>query len=285
MASFYNQANLSFGGRVTTSNVTEGEVVTRVTLTKTAVTTDYGEGDNIVYAINLVNSDSEDKTNIIITDNLGAFITPSGIEVVPLNYVEGSILYYRNGVLQPAPVVVGGPPLVINGINIPANGNVTLLYETRANEYAPRDIDGTIINNVTAVGEGICEDVSGSAEVPTRNEAILTIAKAICPETVTCGEEVTYTFIIQNHGNLPVTATDNAIVSDVFNPVLTNITVRVDGNIISEGTGYTYNQVTGEFATIGGAITVPAATFVLDPETGIIITTPGVTILTIAGMI
>ena len=285
MASFYNQANLSFGGRVTTSNITEGEVVTRVSLTKTAVTTDYGEGDSIVYAINLVNSDSEDKTNITVTDNLGAFTAPSGIEVVPLNYVDGSILYYRNGVLQPAPVVVGGPPLVISSITIPANGNVTLLYETRANEYAPRDIDGTIINNVTADGEGICENVGGSAEVPTRNEAILTIAKAICPETVTCGEEVTYTFIIQNHGNLPVIATDNAIVSDVFNPMLTNITVRVDGNTISEGTGYTYNQVTGEFTTIEGAITVPAATYVLDPQTGIITTTPGVTILTITGTI
>lgn len=285
MATFYNQANLSFGGRVTSSNITEGDVVTKVTLTKTAVTTDYGAGDNIVYAINLVNSDNTDKTGITITDNLGAFTSIGDTELVPLSYVEGSILYYQNGILQPAPEVTPGPPLLINGITIPAGGNVTILYETIANEFAPRGIDASIFNVVTAEGNGVCDELTDSSEIPTRNEALLTIAKAICPDTLTCGDEVTYTFIVQNHGNLPVLATDNAIVTDVFNPALKDIAVRVNGNLITEGIGYTYNAETGEFATIGGAITVPAATFTRDPQTGIITTAPGVTILTVNGTI
>ncbi len=285
MAFFYNQANLSFGGRITNSNITEGEVITRVNLTKTAVTTDYGAGDNIVYAINLVNADDTDKTGITLTDNLGAFNPTGNLEVIPLNYVDESILYYQNGVLQPAPTVDAGAPLVISGITIPAGGNVTVLYEARANEYAPRGINASIINVVNAEGEGLCDVLNDSAEVPTRNEALLTIAKAVSPETLTCGGEVTYTFIIQNHGNLPVVATDDAIITDVFNPILNNITVRVNDEVIEEGVGYTYNEETGEFATIGGALPVPEATFIRDPETGIITTTPGVTILTITGTI
>ena len=285
MANFYNQANLSFGGRITSSNITEGDVVTRVTLTKTAVTTDYGVGDSIVYAINLVNADDTAKNGIILTDNLGAFNPTGNLEVIPLDYVDGSILYYQNGVIQPAPNVEAGSPLVISGITIPASGNVTILYEARANEFAPRGVNASIINAVTAEGAGLCDELSDTAEVPTRNEPMLTIAKAVSPDTLTCGDEVTYTFIIQNQGNVAVVATDDAIITDVFNPVLTNITVRVNGDVIEEGTGYTYNEVTGEFVTIGGALPVPAATFVRDPDTGIITTTPGVTILTVTGTI
>ena len=285
MAFFYNQANLSFSGRITSSNITEGEIITRVTLTKTAVTTDYGVGDNIVYAINLINADDIDKVGITLIDNLGAFNPTGNLEVIPLDYVNDSILYYQNGVLQPAPTVEANPSLVISGITIPAGGNVTVLYEARANEYAPRGINASIINVVNAEGEGLCDVLNDSAEVPTRNEALLTIAKAVSPETLTCGGEVTYTFIIQNHGNLPVVATDDAIITDVFNPILNNITVRVNDEVIEEGVGYTYNEETGEFATIGGALPVPEATFIRDPETGIITTTPGVTIVTVTGTI
>ena len=285
MANFYNQANLSFGGRVTSSNITEGEVVTRVSLTKTAVTTDYGAGDNIAYAINIVNVDDTAKPDITVTDNLGAFTTLGGTTLVPLNYVDGSILYYQNGVLQPAPTVVAGPPLVISGITIPANGNVTILYEARTNEYAPLGLDDSIINTVDASGEGVCDELTATSEVPTRDEALLTIAKAVCPETLTCGDQVTYTFIIQNHGNLPVRATDDAIITDVFNPILNNVTASLNGTALTLGTDYNYDEATGGFTTLAGAVTVPAASFVRDPDTGIITTTPGVSVLTITGTI
>lgn len=285
MATFYNQATLTFDGRTVTSNQTEGEVVTRVTLTKTAVSTDYGPGDNIVYAVTLVNTDTTEKTNISLTDNLGRFTPPVGPEVVPLSYVGGTVLYYQNGAPQPAPTVNAGPPLVISGIDIPAGGNVTILYEVQANEFAPRGENAVINNEVEAEGCNLCDALSDTAQIPTRNEPELSIAKAVCPETVSCGDEVTYTFIIQNTGNTEVVATDNLIVSDLFNPALSDITVALNGTTLSEGTGYTYDEATGEFATIGGAIPVPAATFTRDPETGVVRTTPGVAVLTVTGRI
>lgn len=285
MATFYNQASLSFGGRVTNSNVTEGEVITRVSLTKTAVTTDYGPGENIVYAVTLVNSDTVDKNNITLTDDLGIYALDGGINVVPLTYVNGSIIYYLNGVLQPAPVVNAGPPLVISGIDVPAGGVATLLYEVRANEFAPLSAGSAIYNYVTANADDICDELGDSAQVPTRDEPLLSIAKAVCPETVTCGSEVTYTFIIQNAGNIPVVATDNLIVTDIFNPTLSNITVNLNSQPLVLGTGYTYDEETGQFTTLNGAISVPAATYIRDTDTGVVTTTPGVAVLTATGTI
>ena len=285
MATFYNQATLTFDGKTLTSNQTEGEVVTRVTLTKTAVSSDYGPDENIVYAITLVNTDDTAKTNVTVADNLGMFKPAAGPEIVPLSYVGGSVLYYQNGILQSSPSVSAGPPLVISGITIPAGGNVIILYEVKANEYAPRGENATITNSVEATGEGLCEELSDSTVISTRNEPILSIAKAICPESVSCGDQVTYTFIIQNTGNTPVVATDNLIVSDLFNPVLTDIVVSLNGTPLSEESQYAYNEQTGEFTTIGGAIPVPAATFTRDSETGLISTAPGVAVLTVSGRI
>lgn len=284
MATFYNQATLTFGGRVTSSNITEGEVVSGVNLTKTAVSTDYGPGDGIIYALTLVNADGTTRTDITLTDDLGAYTLPGGTtEFVPLTYVEGSILYYQNGVLQPAPSVEANGTLVISGIDIPAGGNVIILYEVRANSFAPLSAGSSIFNTVSAGGEGVCEALGDSAEIPTRDEPILSIAKAITPAVVNCGDEVTYTFIIQNTGNTEVVATDDLIVSDIFNPALTGITVALNGETLAEGTGYTYNETTGEFTTIGGAIPVPAATFTRDPVTGVVTTTPGVAVITVTG--
>ena len=286
MATFYNQATLSFLGKVTNSNITEGELVSGLTLTKTAVSTDYGPGDGIVYAVTLINSDTVAKTNVTVTDNLGTYTLSGGTaEFVPLTYVEGSVLYYQNGVLQPAPTVNAGPPLIIGGITIPAGGNVIILYEATANSFAPLSAGSTIINTVNATGDNVCQELTDTAEVPARNEPILSIAKAICPDTVTCGEEITYTFIIQNTGNTPVVATDNLIVSDTFNPPFDAITVELNGTALDEGTGYTYNAETGEFSTIGGAIPVPEATFTRDTVTGVVTTTPGVAVLTVKGIV
>lgn len=285
MATFYNQATLTFDGRTLTSNQTEGEVVTRVTLTKRTVSSDYGPDDNIVYALTLVNTDNTAKSNITLTDNLGRFTPPVGPEVVPLSYVGGTVLYYQNGILQPTPTVIAGPPLVISGIDIPAGGNVIILYEVQANEFAPRGEDAVINNEAVAAGSNLCDELTDTAQIPTRDEPELSIAKAICPDTVSCGEAVTYTFIIQNTGNTAVVVTDDLIISDLFNPAIKDIAVLLNGVMLTEGIGYSYNEDTGEFATIGGAVSVPAATFTRDPETGVVNTTPGVAILTVTGII
>ena len=56
MATFFNQASISYGGYVTNSNLTSGEVLDTLAVTKTAISTGYGLSSGVVYAISLVNS-------------------------------------------------------------------------------------------------------------------------------------------------------------------------------------------------------------------------------------
>ena len=282
MATFYNQASLTFRNVVRNSNITEGEIVDAIELTKTAVSADYGAGDGITYAISLTNSGAGEVTGITLTDNLGVYTVPGGTtEVVPLTYVEDSILYYINGELQAAPAVTAGDTLVIEDISIPSGGNALIIYEVRANEFAPLSAGSSIYNSVTA--NGACEDLSASASIGTRDEALLNIAKAVSPAVITNCGEVTYTFIVQNYGNTDAVATDDIIISDTFNPILSDITVTLNGETLTEGTDYTYDEATGEFATVASVVTVPAATFSRDSETGVVTTTPGVAVLVVTG--
>ena len=59
--------------------------------------------------------------------------------------MEGTAKYYINGVLQPAPAATAGPPLVINGITVPAGGNLVIVYEAEVNPYAPLAATGNIV--------------------------------------------------------------------------------------------------------------------------------------------
>ena len=105
MATFYNQATLSYGGNVVNSNTTEAELLSGLTITKTAVSSTYDPDGNVVYVVTLSNMGGATYTGLTLTDDLGAYDLLGGTEVVPLTYVDGSLLYYLNGVLQPTPTV------------------------------------------------------------------------------------------------------------------------------------------------------------------------------------
>ena len=284
MATFYNQARLNLGTSSLNSNVTSGEVQSALTLTKTAVTENYASGDGITYVLSLVNNGSSDVTGVSLTDDLGAYTcVGTGLPVVPLSYVDGSILYYLNGTLQAPPTVTVGDTLAISDLTVPAGGAATIIYELKTNSFAPLAAGSTITNTVSTVS---CpEPLSSSATVPVREETDLTISKAVCPANVNCGDTLSYTFIIQNKGNVPVIATDNLTVTDTFSPALTGLTVTLNGAPLAEGTGYTYDETTGEFATLDGAITVPAATYIQDAETCAVNVTPGFAALVVSGTV
>lgn len=285
MATFYNQATLSYGGSTVNSNTTEAELLSGLTITKTAVTETYEAGGNVVYVTTLSNMGSSTYNALTITDDLGAYTLPGGGTVVPLNYVDGSIMYYLDGVLQPAPTVSSVGNLEISGINLTAGSTATFIYETRANEFAPISQGSTITNTATTNGGVGVGEISDSATVSVNEAPELTIAKAVCPAVITDNDTLTYTLIVQNLGNTPIVATDGVVISDIFNPALTDITVTLNGNTLTENTDYTYNPATGEFATVNGVITVPAATYTQDPTTGTITTTPGVAVITITGTV
>ena len=260
MPTFTNKATLSYNGKTTDSNTVTGNYTETLAITKTAVDGSYTDGSRITYAISLVNSGLTSFTGLTITDDLGGYPFNVTETLYPLTYVDGSLMLYVNGVLQAPPVVTATQPLTISGVNVPAGGNALLIYQADVNAYAPLGVDGSILNTVTATGGGLTEPLVATETVETLDEPNLTISKALCPTQVVENGAITYTFVIQNSGNTAAIATDNVVVSDTFDPILTITSVTLDGAPLAEGTGYTYDEATGEFATVAGVITVPAAT-------------------------
>ena len=284
MAQFTNQAQLSYNNATVNSNVAVGEVLEVLSAAKTAVTETYTQGDTVTYVISAVNTGATPLSGITVSDNLGAY--PFGeTTLYPLSYVDGSVRLYIDGVLQAAPTVTAGPPLVVSGITIPAGGNMVLIYETTVNEFAPLDEGDSIVNTATVSGGGISTPLVVTETVTPVAEAQLSITKSINPVPVAENGIVTYTFVIRNNGNAPADAAANVTLRDTFLPILSGLTVQLDGVTLAEGTGYTYAITEGEFATVPGVITVPAATYTQDPITGVWSVTPGVTTLTVTGTI
>lgn len=283
MATFTNQATLRYNGNVINSNITTGELLEVLSATKTAVIGSYDQGSEITYVINIVNSGTTAFTGVSLTDNLGAYTYNAGT-LVPLDYVTGSVQYYANGVLQTAPETAAGPPLVIQGITVPANGVATIIYVARANQFAPLGVDGTITNTAVISGTGVT-DISVTETVTTENDARLTINKAMSPTTITENGRLTYTFTIQNIGNTEAAAADNVTITDTFHPILSDLVVTFNGTTWTSPTNYTYSETTGMFETVAGQITVPAATYTQDPQTGSWVVEPGVSVVTVTGTI
>lgn len=283
MASFTNQAQLTYRDTVTNSNIAVGEILEVLSVSKTAVSNIYGADDTVTYIVSIINSGPTNINGLTLTDDLGAY-TFGGGTLVPLTYTDGTIRYYVNGVLQPAPAVTPVGDLTISGISVPANGNATLVYEVSTNEFAPLSLDSTITNTATVNGTGL-GPVSDSEVISVASAPNLTITKSISPVPVTDNGTVTYTFVIQNTGNTPVVATDNSFITDLFNPILTDVSATFNGTLWTEGTEYNYNEGTGLFESAPSSITVPAATFTQDPTTGVWSITPGTSTLVVTGTI
>lgn len=284
MARFTNFATLSYSGGTTDSNTVTGEFLEALTMSKTAVMNDYTAKDTVTYVISIVNSGTTAITGLTLADDLGGYLLNTET-IYPLNYVDGSLRYYINGVLQSAaPTVTAGPPMTITGFSIPASGNALLIYEASLTNYAPLGLEASITNTATLTGGGLAAPLTASETINMEPRADLNISKAICPAAVTENGQLTYTFVIENTGSLAATADDQVVLTDTFNPILNDISVTFNGTAWTEGVHYTYDTTTGVFATVAGQITVPAAAYTQNTN-GTWTTTPGTSTLVISGTV
>ena len=283
MAVFTNFATLSYKGGTRNSNTVTGEIMETVSVQKTAVSTGYGAGDTLSYAVSLVNAGPADVSGLTVTDDLGAYEL-DGTTLYPLSYVDGTARLIVNGALQPAPTVTAGPPLVFSGINIPAGGSAVLVYEADVTGYAPLAPDSEITNTVTVTGGGVSVPLTASATVESLDSAELFISKALSPCVVPANGEITYSFELTNTGNTEAGAADEVVVSDNFDPILTNIAVSFNGAAWTRAVQYSYDETTGAFATLPGQITVPAASYTQNAD-GTWTVEPGTATLTVSGTI
>lgn len=283
MPTFTNMATLTYSGGTVNSNLVTGELRQALAVTKTAVRGTYGTGDDLTYVVSIVNSGAAAFTGLTLTDDLGAYAVGE-TTATPLTYQTGTVLYYVNGALQATPTVAAEAPLTITGISVPAGGNALVVYEARANAFAPVEAGGTVTNTVTLTGGGLAEGLTAQETVTVRQEAELVITKALEPAVVSDNGQLTYTFTIQNIGNTAVTAQDDAVMTDTFDPILQDIAVTFNGTTWTAGTDYTYDEATGVFTTVAGQITVPAGSAVQGTD-GVWTVTPGVSTITVTGTV
>ncbi len=284
MATFSNQATLSYNNLTTNSNIVTGEILEVLSVTKSALDNIYTADDTMTYIISIVNSGNTGFNGASLSDNLGSYAFSPTTNLNPLTYVDGSARYYINGTLQANPTVTAGQTLDFTDLVIPANSNVMIIYEARANEFAPLGDTAQINNIATLTAPGVSTPATADFTVTASPEPNLSITKALSPSYVAENGQLTYTFVIRNTGSDAADETDNIVLSDTFNPILSDVTVTLDGVALGADE-YSYDETTGVFSTTAGRITVPGAVYSQDAATGAWSTTPGSSTLVVTGTV
>lgn len=274
---FTNQATFTYNGTTVLSNIAVGIMESSLTVTKNAVADEYREGDTITYVIAIANDSDAPAEGLTVSDDLGAYAF--GTDTVrPLSYVDGSVQLYVNGALQPDPAVDTADGLSFSNIAIPAGGNALIVYSAEVNDFAPLTAGSEITNTVSVNG------AQAQETVPVAESSALSVVKSVSPIPVAENGQLTYTIQLINTGNAAVTEAEDAVISDTFDPILTNISVELDGQPLTAA-DYSYDEATGVFSTTPGIITVAAATYTQDPTTGEWTTVPGTATLTVTGTV
>ena len=287
MATIENFATVSYtsGGVTETkvSNLAEIGLESAVSFTKTTLGETYGENSVITYILSLTNTSGAAIENLSITDDLGTF-TFGTQELTPLGYTAPALLLV-NGQDVSAQLTVDDS--VVGTLNftfptLPAGATANIVYRATVNEFAPLDLDSAIVNTATLTSDTDCAEGSASATVTTAPAANVSVFKQMSPNPVVCGDTVTYTIRIYNYGNIPA---EDVVLTDAFNPAPDAITVSRDGVVLA-GTEYSYldGTLTTPVAT-GTPVSVPAATYTRDTDTGVVSITPGMVEYVITGRI
>ncbi len=286
-----NRAQITFNyGNVTgasaSSNLATTTLQGPLTVTKNSLNGFYSAEDELTYIITLENTGNTTIENVIVTDDLGKFTPPAMTQpVTPLTYV-GPAQLYVNGVLtnQLSVEITGTGELQFNIPSLPGNSNAIIVYIVEVNEFAPLSVEfGSITNDVIADADGLCESGEDSSTINILSAADVRLIKQMSPDPVVCGEQITYTISIYNYGNIAAT---NVQLTDIFTPAPTDIAVYINGALLTDN--YTYNEATGLLTiptTTDDSVTIPAATYTRDTQTGVVSTQPGLVTVIITGTI
>ena len=265
----------------TVSNIAQIDLASSVTFDKRTVGSTYSEGDLVTYIMTVSNTSSNPLNTVSITDDLGTFTSQTG-EITPLTFVGPAILLVdgqdvsanlTTDSTQTSQVVFSIPALA-------AGATANIIYTARVNEFAPLELDSTIVNNATLTTDSDCADGNASATVTVAPEADVSIFKQMSPNPVVCGDTVTYTIRLYNYGNIDA---ENVQLIDVFDPIPTNITVSRNG-VLLDATAYLYENGTLTVPPTA-TDTIPAASFTRDATTGEVVVTPGTVEYVITGVI
>lgn len=274
-----NSATLTYNSGDNTASAASNVVSTSlldsysITAVKNTANDSWRPSENITYLVTVTNTGTQPLTSVEITDDLGAAGTP-------LAYVANSALVI-DGSEVTAVTPTSTNPLVIPLVNALQSGeSVTVVYVAQVSAAIADTID-TITNTATAsatqggAGATVTSEPT-SVTILREDFAQIDIVKAVDKTVISSGDTLTYTFTIENSGNIPAT---NVVITDTLPEgfAITSIESETDGVVtVYDATDYTVDANNTLILPVGEkTITVPAR-----DESG-----NGVTTVTITGVV
>ncbi|MBQ4105843.1 MAG: DUF11 domain-containing protein [Clostridia bacterium] len=274
-----NSATLTYNSGAETGSAASNVVTTSlldsasVSVEKYSANSNWRPGENITYFVTVTNTGTQPLNDIVLTDDLGG-------DTAPLVYVTGSArVIDGNDVTAVTPTDTS--PLTISLEDaLEPDESITVLYVARLNTAIDDDVDSiTNTVEVQAVGDGCGFANAGdesSVTLPRADFALVEIVKAVDKAVVSCGDTLTYTFTIENSGNIPAT---DVVITDTLPEgfTVTSVTSVTDGvTTVYSPEDYSIDENnTLVLPTSDLTITVPART-----EAG-----NGITVVTVTGAV
>lgn len=285
MATILNQATLTYTYGDTTeqtlSNLASTEWNASLSLEKRTLESAYRAGADLTFLITLANDGTAAQNGLTLTDDLGAY-TPEGgtSEVAPLTYTGPAELYLDGEYAETLTPTVGETGVTFPLPALPAGAHAMLLYKARVNGFAPLGADASITNTVSLTDTA--ELLSASATIPAEAYAAVTIEKEMTPNPIGDGSELSVTFTIENSGNTPAT---DLVLTDDFAVSLDNVSITVNGTPVTDFSFENNRLVLPQTGSALSTVSVPAAVFSQDPDTGAVTVTPGKTVIVLTGAV
>lgn len=256
-----------------------------ISINVTSLEKNYYYDEPITYLITINNSGP--KTNeLTLTHNLGSYKKGEYGEnktITPLSYQEASHMYV-NGIsknfIEPE---IKPDKIIFNIPSIPEKSNVLLICKMETNQFAPFDLNSKIKATISLKTTDSSNSFEASHIIAVSQKADLKISKTIIPQTFSQGETISYNIILYNYGN---TEAKNVKINDIFTPAPILTEVTIDEKEISSS-DYSYVNGTFNLPAYGSSLNlkVPSAKFGTDNTLDTVTTVPGVTSITIKGII
>lgn len=243
-----NLANITYQYGTSTDRAVSNVAVTSLNenysliADKTSYNTNFRPTENLTYTIRIENTGVEPLYGVTVQDNLGGDTTRL------LSYIENSAKMLRNNVLtEITPTSVNPLTMEIPSEFLP--GEVVLFsYVAKVNGDIDRNISE--ITNVASVvghensvsGDAVTVIPSPSVTIPRADYASVSIQKSVDKENISVGEKLTYTFTLENSGNI---AANNIVLTDNLpaNFVIESITSKTNGvDTVFETTDYSIGE-------------------------------------------
>ncbi len=257
-----NSATLTYNSGDNTGSAASNVVSTSlldsysITAEKYTANDSFRPSENITYLVTVTNTGTQPLYSVEVTDNLGG----AG---APLAYVANSALVIDGGVVI-AVTPTSTNPLVIPLVNALQSGeSVTVVYVAQVSA-AIADTVETITNTATASATqcstaGTVTSEPTSVTITREDFAQVDIVKSVDKAVISSGDTLTYTFVIENSGNIPAT---NVVITDTLPEgfVINSIESEVDGVVtVYDAMDYTVDANNTLILPVGEkTITVPA---------------------------